>query len=280
MHALIVLHALIFSNLERCKSWSLDLASCADPMPRATSPEALQHAFYTQTAGHYDAMHVQAHDEHYVALNHISSLIEGLGLRSVLDVGAGTGRGVRHMLERHPDLGEVRGIEPVPAMIEQAEQRNRVPPGVIVEGRGDALPFSDGSFDVACEFGVLHHVAKPDDIVAEMARVARRAVFLSDANRFAGGGRAHRAAKFALHQLRLWPLVYRLATHGRGYHLTDGDGGVVYSYSVYDSLARLTEWGDHVYLVPTCAVGTSRFHPLFTATSVLLCALRDPPGVG
>jgi ubiquinone/menaquinone biosynthesis C-methylase UbiE len=239
------------------------------------SPEDLQHAFYTQTAELYDTMHVQARDEHYLALDHISTLITGLGLVSVLDVGTGTGRGMKHFLERNALLEEVRGIEPVRAMIDQAEQRNGIPAGQIVQGNGDSLPFADGSFDAVCELGVLHHVAKPNDIVVEMTRVARRAVFLSDANRFAGGRPLHRAAKFALHELGLWPTVYRLATHGRGYHLTEGDGGVVYSYSVYDSLELLSDWADTVYLLPTTKVGESRFHPRFTATNILVCALRD-----
>ena len=244
-------------------------------LARRHTPEELQHAFYTETAERYDTMHVQEHDEHYLALDHISTLITGLGLRSVLDVGTGTGRGVKHFLEQDPELEEVRGIEPVRAMIDQAEQRNGVPVGRIVQGSGDSLPFESGSFDAVFELGVLHHVARPNEVVAEMTRVARRAVFLSDANRFAGGSRLHRAAKFALHQLGLWPTVYRLATRGRGYHLTDADGGVVYSYSVYDSLELLSGWADRVYLMPTCEVSASPFDPLFTATNILVCALRD-----
>lgn len=243
----------------------------------ASSPEHLQREFYTATSATYDDKYVRSGDEHYVALSLISALIDGYRYSSVLDVGAGTGRGVQYLLNRHPRI-EVRGLEPVPAMIEQAERRNGVPAGCIVEGNGAALPFSDDSFDVACELGVLHHVADAGAVVREMARVARRAVFLSDANRFAKGGRLHRAAKYSLYRLRLWPAVYRLATRGRGYHLSlgvDGDGGVVYSYSVYDSLDYLNQWADRVFLVPVVPARSGWFHPLFGATNVLLCALRD-----
>ena len=122
---------------------------------------------------------------------------------------------------------------------------------------------------------MLHHVADPNSIVAEMARVAKRAVFLSDENRFANGRGLRRAVKYGLYRAGLWPLAYRLATGGRPYHLNPGDGGVAYSYSVYDSLAILNEWADRVFLVPTAPAQAGWFHPLFGARNVLLCALRD-----
>jgi SAM-dependent methyltransferase len=183
---------------------------------------------------------------------------------TVLNVGAGAGA-------YEPPDREVVALEPSEVMIAQR------PPGSapVVQGRAEELPFADGAFDAVCELGVLHHVADPQAIVAEMTRVARRAVFLSDVNRFAGGRTLHRAAKYALFRLGLWPATYRLATRGRGYHLTQGDGGVVYSYSVYDSLPLLSEWADRVFLVPTVPARAGWFHPLFGAHNVLLCALRD-----
>jgi ubiquinone/menaquinone biosynthesis C-methylase UbiE len=243
------------------------------PRRAAASPERIQHDFYTSTADRYDAMHVAEGDEHYCALELISALVDGFGYGSVLDVGAGTGRGVKHLLGRHHGV-DVQGVEPVRAMIERAEL-NGVPPGAITEATGDRLPFDDGSFDAVCELGVLHHVADPNAVVAEMARVARRAVFLSDNNRFANGGPVHRAVKYALYRLGLWPLVYKLATRGRGYHLNPEDGGVAYSYSVYDSLPLLNDWADRVFVVPTTPADAGWFHPLFGAHTVLLCALRD-----
>jgi hypothetical protein len=121
---------------------------------------------------------------------------------------------------------------------------------------------------------VLHHVADPNAIVREMTRVARRAVFLSDENRFARGNAAARTAKYALHHAGLWGAVRRVRTAGRGYHLTE-DGGVAYSYSVYDSLEILHRWAHRVFLVPTVPCRASWFHPLFGATHILVCAIRD-----
>jgi SAM-dependent methyltransferase len=241
------------------------------------TPEQIQHDFYTATAGHYDAMHVDAEDDNAHGLALVSALIRGFGFESVLDVGAGTGRAISYLSERHPGL-EVRGVEPVRALIEQAERENGVPSGVITEATGDPLPFEDQSFDVVCEFSVLHHVRDPAPIVDEMTRVARRAIFLADENRFGRGSQAYRLAKFGLHKLGLWPLAYRAVNRGRPFRLTEGDGGVSYSYSVYDSLAQVNAWADRSFLVPTDPPGTVRpgwFHPAFGSHHILLCGLRD-----
>jgi SAM-dependent methyltransferase len=238
-----------------------------------TAPKELQHRFYSASAERYHAEFVRPDDEHYRALSMISTFMDGSGYRSVLDVGAGTGRGVKHFVDRHPEF-EVRGVEPVEAMIRYAEESGGVPRGAIVEAHGEALPFDDERFDAVCELGILHHVAEPDAIVEEMTRVARRAVFLSDENRFARGGGVSRATKYALYRLGLWPWIVRLRTGGRGYVATS-DGGVAYSYSVYDSLPTLGGWADQIFLVPTAPAHIGWFHPLFGATHILLCALRN-----
>jgi ubiquinone/menaquinone biosynthesis C-methylase UbiE len=238
------------------------------------APEELQHRFYTNTAAAYHADFVRPDDEHYRALTIISALIDGFGYRSVLDVGAGTGRGVKHLVDHHSQL-DVVGVEPVQAMIDYAERSVGIPPGSIVVGRGQELPFPDASLDAVCELGILHHVADPNVIVEEMTRVARRAVLLSDENRFARGRPLARAAKYAIYRLGLWPVVCKLRTRGRGYVLSEGDGGVAYSYSVYDSLPALQSWADRIFLVPTVPARAGWFHPLFSATHILVCALRD-----
>jgi SAM-dependent methyltransferase len=235
--------------------------------------ERLQHDYYTATAEEYYKGWMDDLGAHHQALTLISALIDGFGYRSVLDVGAGTGRGTKHFLEAHANV-YVRGVEPVRAMIEQAEDVGGVPRGCIIEGRGQALPFENYSFDVVCEFGVLHHVRDPEAIVTEMMRVARCAVFLSDANRFAVGRRPAQAARYGIYRSGLWTVFNWLRTGGRGYRQVEGDG-IVYSYSVYDTLPVIESWSERIFMVPTdpCRVGW--FHPLFGSVNVLVCALRD-----
>ena len=230
-----------------------------------------QRRYYAETVEAYDDLHVDHGDEHFVALSYISLVAHGVGARTILDVGSGTGRSVEYLAGEGFD---VVGVEPVTELIEHAVVRKGLDRPAFVRGSGLRLPFADQSFDVVCETGMLHHVQEPDAVVAEMARVARRAVFLSDNNRFAFGRRALGVAKLALWRTGLWGLSYRLRTRGRGYRVS-GDDGVWVSYSVYDSLPVLAEWADRVFFVPTDrVVAPSWSHPLLSSYHVLLCAVR------
>jgi ubiquinone/menaquinone biosynthesis C-methylase UbiE len=235
---------------------------------------SIQREYYERTAHLYDASHVRDGDEHYVALRHIGGFFDALGISSVLDVGCGTGRGMKYFLERRPGI-LVQGVEPVAALIDQAVHVNSVPPGLIMEGTGEALPFADQTFDAAFECGILHHVKEPNQIVREMMRVSRKAIFLSDENRFAHGSTFARWVKLLLCKTGIFRAAYRLKTLGKGYRFSEGDG-LAYSYSVFDSIQVLSEWADRVIVIPTDEVKTkSVFHPLLTSFHVLLCAIRD-----
>jgi ubiquinone/menaquinone biosynthesis C-methylase UbiE len=98
-----------------------------------------------------------ADHEHNLALQYIEMISNAFGLQTFLDVGAGTGIGIRFLQDRGK---EVRGVEPVAAMIDKAEA-NGVAKGVLLQGSGYELPFEDEAFDAVFECGVLHHVATP-----------------------------------------------------------------------------------------------------------------------
>src|ERR1700753_1961679 len=74
---------------------------------------AQQRAYYSRTAEHYDAMHINRLDEHGKALSAFLGLAQIFGpVGSVLDVGAGTGRAIEKIKAHWPDT-KVVGIEPV-----------------------------------------------------------------------------------------------------------------------------------------------------------------------
>jgi predicted TPR repeat methyltransferase len=76
-------------------------------------------------------MHNDSEDhEHNLALQYIEMISNEFGVQSFLDVGAGTGMGIRFLQDRGK---EVRGIEPMAAMIEKAEA-NGVPKGLLLQG--------------------------------------------------------------------------------------------------------------------------------------------------
>src|SRR5262245_33477224 len=129
---------------------------------------AFQRNYYAGVAPQFNEMNIKQGDEHYFALAALEGLLHFFECRSLLDIGAGTGRTVRYFKEKRPDL-KVMGIEPVAAMREQAYQLG-VGRDQIIEGDARKLPFEDGAFDIVTETGILHHIPNPEAAISEMLR--------------------------------------------------------------------------------------------------------------
>jgi 2-polyprenyl-3-methyl-5-hydroxy-6-metoxy-1,4-benzoquinol methylase len=106
----------------------------------------------------------------------LNELFAGAAPRSVLDVGCGEGV----LTERWAAAAErVVGIDlddPKLAAEWAARARANLEFRAVAPG---ALPFEDGSFDLAAAIEVLEHVPNPAQTLSEMARVARRHVLVS-----------------------------------------------------------------------------------------------------
>jgi ubiquinone/menaquinone biosynthesis C-methylase UbiE len=91
------------------------------------------------------------------------------GDERALDAGCGAGA---LALALAPIVMEVVGVDRVPELLELA--RERAPANAaFVEADVTALPFEDGSFDLAGTLRTLHHVHRPELVVAELGRVTR-----------------------------------------------------------------------------------------------------------
>jgi ubiquinone/menaquinone biosynthesis C-methylase UbiE len=234
----------------------------------------LQRKYYASTADDYDTLHLSEDDEHAVALRYMSAFMREFGLLRVLDVGTGTGRVPAFLRQAHPRTLVV-GVEPDRSLLARARGKPDVKGAHLTSGSGYQLPFRDSSFDAVCQFGVLHHVKDPNLVVREMTRVANRAVFLSDSNRFGQGSKSARIGKLLLARCGLWPVANFLKTRGLGHTVSCGDG-VSYSYSVFDSLDILQAWADRLVVVPTARSDYRTWlSPLLSSSHVLLCAVRD-----
>ena len=99
----------------------------------------------------------------------VRDFVQPRGDERAIDVGTGAGALAFALA---PLVREVVGLDPVPELLELARARAR-PNTEFVEGDGTALPFPDTSFDLAGTHRTLHHVARPERIVAELARVTR-----------------------------------------------------------------------------------------------------------
>ena len=99
----------------------------------------------------------------------VRDFVQPRGDERALDVGTGAGALAFALA---PLVREVVGLDPVPELLELARARS-LPNTEFVEGDGTALPFPDASFDLAGTHRTLHHVAQPERVVAELARVTR-----------------------------------------------------------------------------------------------------------
>jgi SAM-dependent methyltransferase len=93
------------------------------------------------------------------------------GDERTLDSGTGSGALAFALA---PQVREVVGVDLVPELLEQARKRAEQLSNVsFVEGDATKLPFGYGEFDLAGTLRTLHHIGRPELVVAELARVTR-----------------------------------------------------------------------------------------------------------
>lgn len=239
----------------------------------ANDPVALQREYYRDTAGEYDRMH--RFSEHYVGLRHVSAYLQALGASSLLDTGCGTGLAMRYLKGLDSNL-DVHGNDPSLELLEIAVTRHGIPKGSLDCAGSEALPYEDRAFDVVVETGMLHHVPHPDRVIAEMLRVARKAIFLSDTNTYGLGPTPARVVKLLLAQRGLLGTMNRLRRGGKEWYYGEGDG-VAWNYSVFTSMPQVRRACAEVLVIPTGpAERFAAVFPLLFSSHCVVAGFKEP----
>lgn len=228
----------------------------------------IQRQYYRDIAGTYNDTCVHEKDEHYFALSFLLSAVDYLEAKSILDVGSGTGRAVTYIKQRRPDISIV-GVEPVEEL-RNIGYANGLSRSDLIDGDATQLQFAENQFDVVCEFGVLHHIRKPEAAVAEMLRVARKAILISDSNNFGQGSFVVRSVKQLLDLFGLWGVADYVKTKGKGYSISEGDG-LSYSYSVFNNYAQIKKHCKSIHLFNTAPAG---INPYRSSTHIALLGIK------
>jgi len=231
--------------------------------------EQRQRDYYAAHADEYEDKHLSNDDEHMRALAMFRGLALGRDHASILDVGAGTGRGVRFLQQVFP-ASKVIGVEPSRELREIGHAAG-LKPSDLVDGDATRLPFANNEFDWVIETGVLHHIEDYKAAVAEMCRVARIGVLISDSNNMGQGSFQARLFKRTLKAMGLWNAFLWLQTGGKMYKFSEGDG-VYFSFCAFDTVPILQKKFSRVIYANTASAG---FNLYGSAATVAIIAL-DP----
>lgn len=98
--------------------------------------------------------------------------------KKLLEVGSGFGNFL--LVARKKFNIDAYGVEPSSdgfgdsdSIAKQILSDNEVDPAVIINGKGEAIPFPDNSFDICYSSNVLEHVDDPQKVISEMIRVTK-----------------------------------------------------------------------------------------------------------
>jgi ubiquinone/menaquinone biosynthesis C-methylase UbiE len=216
--------------------------------PLRNNEVEIQRQYYANTAHEYNEMHVSEKDEHYFSLSWMLAVINYIEITSILDIGSGTGRTIAYIKKMLPNI-RIVGIEPVKELREVGYKQG-ISAEQLVDGDATNLQFSNNEFELICAFGIMHHIKEPKLAVGEMLRVAKKAIFISDANNFGQGSFLARTIKQTINLFGLWKPFNLIKTGGKGYTISKGDG-LAYSYSVFNNYKQIKKSCKSVHLLNT-----------------------------
>lgn len=158
-------------------------------LPRVPEPEVMDDSGEVEAYSSATAQaHLDAIDDTF--MEHALHLVAARERGRALDIGTGPGQ-IVIKLARRLTLWKFVGVDRSRGMIAQANA-NLAAAGGALAGRvefrvadGNDLPFAEKTFDFVMCNSVLHHLARPEQLLSEMARLAKPsgAILLRDLRR-------------------------------------------------------------------------------------------------
>lgn len=210
-----------------------------------------QRAYYTQTADSYDEQRSFEDADFIVAVDVFRAFAKRHDATGLIEIGAGTGRAMRYLSELDSGL-QITGVEPV-AALREVGHRAGISQTRLIDGDALKLAYPDRHFDMAIEFGVLHHIADARRAIAEMLRVSRKGIMVVDSNKYGQGSKPVRRAKDMIRRLGLWNTMIRIQTRGKMSKWSDDDG-LYYSFSLFDHIDQIRKFFPNIYVMNTSPI--------------------------
>ena len=106
--------------------------------------------------------------------------LDGLAPSTIVELGAGDGEVTDIIKKKNPTwYKEITPTEVVEQGVNKLKSKG-YSKAVIADAC--KTPFNDKEFDVAIAYDVMHHVADPKEMAKEMVRIAKKRIFLIEAN--------------------------------------------------------------------------------------------------
>lgn len=147
------------------------------PMTTPLNFDARQEAAWANTANLRSADHPVVKMFTRQRVEQIRSMLGTFNPDHALDVGCGDGFGMEAFRDLCP---EIHGCDRSPQMLKM----NPALADRLTQCDAYQLPYEDNRFDLVYCTELLHHIARPVEVVKEMARVSKRAVLICEPNCF------------------------------------------------------------------------------------------------
>ena len=108
--------------------------------------------FFANRISEYNNVHLKNWGEEYA---HITDFFDD-GLKTLLDIGCGTGLELESMYKRFPEV-RVRGIDLSESMLDKLREKYGDKNIEIINADYFKYPFEENKFDAAMSFETLHH---------------------------------------------------------------------------------------------------------------------------